>query len=352
MQNVEFTYKENRPVFSFLNKLGKQEYIDYQLKIGSDFNISLSQNYEVELLINPILNKERHHYAIRNKDIREDSPSIGVVFPVSIFDGTDEEIAPRQLDYFAIAFYELLKRLDCIKEGAFSQNFEDNICVCVFDLKQANSGSHILPKCIHSLRLYNYAYFVENNTYKPIDDFQESWYVKDIDKSIYVSLQEPPLYTEEIIDSIMRMLPTASNIIHRFSFFYQVIEFLIEVKQKEEIEEKITKYNNGNTTENDFFEDISNINKERAIIRMIFELCSLTSSDCNEFLNEVKVLYSSLSYKPKKDAPYDYFYSFRNQMTHSLRKIIKDRKSLAKIIFEFDQIIMHIISKYPYPLKN
>lgn len=286
MKNVEFTYHGNVSVFQYQNEIGETDYFEYKIGVSEDFNISICKDYEVELLINPVLSREIHHFSLCRRD-GDDRISFGIVFPISMLDGTEEEISSKQKDYFAIAFYELLRRLERIEDGLFSQNFEDNICVCVFNLNQAQSGVNILSKCIHSLRLYNYSYFTNNNTYAPIDKYLESWFISENQRNIVVSLQEPPLYKEKMIDTIMRILPNVNNVIHRFFLLYQVIEFLIARIQKQDIGEQIFKYKRGNIPENDFFEKIAHIKREGTIIKEIFEKCSLETNDYNRFVSEV-----------------------------------------------------------------
>lgn len=346
MKDVQFLYQNNVPVFRYQNETGSSDYFEYGLPIRNDFAVAEACNYEVELLINPNLSKERHHYAICKMN-GDERISIGVVFPVSIFDGSDEYISPKQIDYFAIAFYELLKRLRHIDSSNFSDNFENNICVCVFNLNQAGLSSHVLSKCIHSLRAYNYSYFIENNSCVSVEEYKDSWYIADNVKNIVVSLQEPPLYKEKIIDMLMRVLPNVNNIIHRFFLLYQVIEFLIAANQKQDIKEQIKKYQIGNIPENDFFDNVAHIKKEGAIIKEIFEKCSLKPNDYSKYVDAVKVLNTLLGYKPKDETPEALFYSFRNQMTHSLRNLIKYEDELARTIFEFERVVMLIIRKYP-----
>lgn len=348
MRNVQFSYKSGRPYFSYQNEAGATEYFEYKLPISGDFNVSMLREHEVELLINPVLNKERHHYALCTADEKGHKTSIGVIFPVSLLDGTEEALPKGQYNYFIIAFFILLKRLEKITDTIFSQNFEDNVCVCVFDLQQANSGYRILPKCIHSLRSYNYSYFVENNTYKPVVGYRDEWYIDAQKMNIVVSLQEPQLYKASIIDTLLRVLPSVNNIVHRFFFLYQIIEFIIAGVQKQEIIMEIKKYEEGFIPENDFFDDVLKIKRERGVVREIFKKCDLTEPDCPDFVHDVKSFFALISYKPKNQELYSLFYSFRNQMTHSLRDLLIYDESMAKTIFEFEQVVMQIVAKYPY----
>ena len=346
MENVQFVHIDNITSFSYVDG-SREGSFDYRLPVNNDFNISFSGNYEVELLINPTLNKERHHFTLRKKN-EKNSPSIGIVFPISMLDGTEENIPTGQLDYFVIAFYILLKRLNHIKDiDVFSKNFEPNVCVCVFNINQVNEGNHLLAKCIHSLRGYNYSYFIDNNNCQPIKEYKDTWFIADTATSIPVSIQEPPLYSEKMVDAIMRIIPNVNNIIHRFFISYQIIEFLIARTQKQDIDMQIMKYRHGTIPENDFFEEVAHIKKEGAIIKEIFAKCALEHNDFCRYVDAVKALNTLIGYKPKDETPEALFYSFRNQMTHSLRNLIMYDKELARTIFEFERVVMQIIRKYP-----
>lgn len=345
MKEVQFSNINNEPVFEYTDDKDKTGTFDYKLKLNEGFNCALAENYEVELLINPILIKERHHFALRDNETKR---SIGIIFPISMLDETEEEIPSGQLDYFAIAFYVLLKRLKYIKDDAlFSKNFEWNICVCVFDLRQVKAENQILSKCIHCLRKYNYSYFIDGNNYQPIAEYNDEWFIKDDAKYINIVIKEPSLYKEEMVDTILRALPSIENIIHRFFLLYQVIELLIKQIQKDEINRYIQTYCDGYTPENDFFDNISHVQKERKLINVIFDKCHLQKEDYSYFEDEVRKLFEKVSYVPDKDNPSDLFYSFRNQMTHSLRNLMSHHGLMARTIFQFERVVMKIIEKYP-----
>lgn len=58
-------------------------------------------------------------------------------------------------------------------------------------------------------------------------------------------------------------------------------------------------------------------------------------------------MFALIDYYPSDVLPEALFYSFRNQMTHSLRNLIKYEEQLSITIFEFERLIMWIIRKYP-----
>ena len=73
----------------------------------------------------------------------------------------------------------------------------------------------------------------------------------------------------------------------------------------------------------------------------------MTESDCADFVHEVKKIYASISYEPDKTQLGDLFYSFRNQMTHSLRDFSGLEEDMTRTIFAFERAVMKIVERYP-----
>ena len=71
---------------------------------------------------------------------------------------------------------ELLPKLNN-SEQDFSDNFEDNVCVCVFNLKTIKK-TNPLHLCINSLRKYGYSFFESKNEIKPVEGYKPELYVE------------------------------------------------------------------------------------------------------------------------------------------------------------------------------
>lgn len=158
------------PAFEYSNN-GESEFVDYHPSIknlDADLNVD---DYIVELLINPMLSNESDVYYLCMKSAPVtgcDRQTIGAIFPILALD-SDQEVHKFMGNYLYVAFWHLLKRLKSLKSGDFSDNFESNVCVCVFSKRLA--GDNPLYLCIHSLRKYGYSYFEDNNNVLPIEGY-------------------------------------------------------------------------------------------------------------------------------------------------------------------------------------
>lgn len=227
MDTIYFDKSGSIPGFEYSSN-GESGFIEYYPSIENlepDINID---NYVVELLINPMLSNESDVYFLSMKsssDSRCNRQTIGAIVPILALD-SDQEVDKFMDNYLYVAFWHLLKRLKSLKSGGFSDNFESNICVCIFSKKLM--GDNPLYLCIHSLRKYGYSYFEDNNNVLPIEGYSRELIISNNQKSINIELKEPILYQHPIVDRILRDLKSASNVTHRFVLLYQIIELLME----------------------------------------------------------------------------------------------------------------------------
>lgn len=346
MRDVAFNNGGSQPYFCYTNSEGSQETIDYNPPIDKLWKDIHLGDFKVELLINPLLNKESNVYPIV-KQVSSREETLGYVFPVSVLD-SDETLEPEKLqNYVFVAFHELLSRLKEVKEGDFSDNFEKNVCVCVFHL-QSTQDTNPLHLCIHDLRKFGYSYFVPNNNILVPDGYKADLYTKK--KRIVTKLKEPSLYADPMVDMLLREYAFANNVTHRFVLLYQIVEYLIERLMRPEIQKEIDKLNRDEIPNNDFLERMRYIAGEGARIKTIFDNCGLTLAEKSCFINAIIRLYGLVGYNPSKTEIHELFYSFRNQMTHSYRKLQKEKAEMAITVQEFEILMMYIIEKFNYPL--
>ena len=350
MRNVKFERGEDGNYFTYNNGKdnGESGSFEYKFSITSLWNPLNQEDFIVELLINPFLNKESNVYALLNSD---DNKRVGYVFPISVLDSDSDFSSYKYINnYVYVAFYQLLQRISSIKENSefFSDNFEDNVCVCVIQRKSVGM-EYPLCEMIHSLRKLGYSYFEPNNSIKAVSGYDNALFLNSIKSNIRVEIRQPSLYRNPIIDTIMRFLPRADNLTHRFVLLYQVIETLLEEISSENIESEIQKFRSSQIPSNDFQENIKRLSSERNKIGDIFEKCHLQNTqEANNFNDCCKKLFALVRYVPSSSTLSDYFYSFRNQMTHSYRKLYQNEKELAETIQSFEILVMKIIETYPY----
>ena len=345
MRNVRFDSSGSSPVFKYDNVLGGEEYVDYKPPIDLlDPNINVA-NYCVELLINPLLSNESNVYMLLDPN-NVTSQKVGVVMPISVL-SSDEQPEHKIQNYIYAAFHVLLERIDDIKETEFYKNFEPNVCVFVVDRRRVHF-EHPLPLCIHTLRKYGYSYFENNNRVKPPVGYVAAEYIQAGQKNIRLAFKEPELYSDPMVDSLMRALPSAHDATHRFVLLYQVIELLMEKAAITEINNYIASLSIHDIPSNDFVHGVNELSTEKEKIKEIFSKANITSAESGDFRDACLILYGLIHYNnPKMTSSNDVLlYSFRNQMTHSFRTLRKEPTALATTIQRFEILILRIIERY------
>lgn len=345
MKNVRFDEIGNTPVFAFENHDGVKDWIEYKPSVKGLWPSLRKEDFSVELLVNPVLNRARNVYNIQKKD--GGIERVGMVFPVSALDSEDCFEQTGSGNYAFIAFQTLLERLDNIEntDQDFSNNFEDNICVCVFNLKHLGIANP-LHLCINSLRKYGYSYFEPKNEIKEVKGYKPDLYVNRNANNIKVYFKEPKSYSNPVIDLMLRALPHAHNIIHRFVLMYQIIEIMMEEVTLKKINEEIEKLQKQKIPHNDFLDTLKRFGGEKERIKEIFEICKLSKDEFSWFKESCKHLYGIIGYDPDDKSDYMYFYSFRNQMTHTFRNLHDYPEEVAETVQGFEKVIMTILEKY------
>lgn len=352
MTDIVFEQTLGGNFFSFKDEKGNDNWFDYRPKVDGLWKDIKLSDFDVQLLIHPVLNKESNTFALEAK-VNDVDETIGYLFPVAALDSDDSEGSRTALNnYLYVAYKVLLQRLrgSDIKPGVDSLGrcFESNICVCVLNLKTIGKNLGV-SNCIHSLREKGYSYFIENNNYNQVKGYTYELYKELVRGSrIKVQFSVPPIYTNPIIDGIIRMLPSADNLVYRFVLLYQVIEFLLSRKIKVEIESLIEDFQNSEFyPENDFLDSMSNLRKEKSAIVEILKESKVEDLDCfKSFNSNCQHLFNLAGIIPQKKTPL--FYSFRNQMVHSYRQLSQFEAELANTVFYFEQVILSIMEKHPY----
>lgn len=309
----------------------------------------LNENdFQVELLINPYLNRESHTFAISDCS-KSCNNRLGYIFPVTVLDSIEDfsDVGRNIENYFFVAFKVLLQRINSIKSTSeFSENFEDNVIVAIFNRKD-NPNRNYLDECMHSLRLSGYSYFHDNNNCQRVEHYTETVFHDGKDSEIKVKLEVPFLYHEEAIDNLLKEYPKTNNTTHRFVLLYQVIEHLMDKEATKQVNLFIKQYQLGQISNNDMSTNLRNFTSEKTKINSIFSSCNISQSDFIEFKQSYGQLNCLTGYNPNTSALGEIFYSFRNQITHSYRNLHKHIKELSMVVQAAEKLILTIISKYP-----
>ncbi len=352
MKNISFERTVDRNQFTFKDNRGTDFCFEYRPSIKGLWENIKFENFDVQLLIHPFLNKESNIFALQ-ANIKASKETVGYLFPVAALDSDNFEARrPSDNNYLFVAYNVLLERLDSIENEAvisLSECFESNICVCVLNLQTIGKGQGVW-NCMHSLRKYGYSYFVEENRYREIDGYNYRYYKELLHGSkMNVTFSTPLMCANPIVDGILRSLPNADNIVYRFILLYQIVELLISKNITQSINDAITAFQTSlSSCENDFIESINNVRKERGIIKDIFEQCGVAqASDCNKKFNEkCRHLFNVAGISLPKSED-NLFYDFRNKIVHSYRHFNNFKEELSETIFYYEQVVLTIVEKYP-----
>ena len=351
MKIVSFNSNGSDPFFEYEDRNGGVNTIDYKPPI-EDLDLSIQPpDYIVELLINPMLNNQSDIFKLCVKQANctnADRQTVGAVFPVSALD-CDQPVEKCICDFLYVAFWQLLERLEKLEKDEFSENFESNVCVCVFSKKHSKSDNP-LHLCIHSLRKYGYSYFESNNMILPVKGYERNLIIQEKQKSFNITFKEPILYTHPMVDRILRDLGTASNVTHRFVLLYQIIELLMEDAIVDDVDNIHNTLKSGGMSVNDYFENVGRISKEKARFKNIFDFCNITAKECDLFKIACSTLLQIAGYKKFSTSEPELFYNFRNQMTHSYRRLYAHKTELCETVQHFEQIVLLIVERYPRSL--
>ena len=325
------------------------EGLEFEFKVplkDVDVNIINFDEYKVELLVNPLFDKESNVFTICKK-VTGGRETIGAVFSKNALDSS-QKLKPYLAECVFVAFKNCLeshKNLDDTKD--LSDFYEDNVSICVINKKRA-SDSNPLHWYIHSLREYGYSYFEPDNKFREPEGYDPNLFIKAEQKSINVESLEPKLYSNEVVDTIIRHLPYANNIAYRFILLYQIIELLMENAGYYLIKDSAEKYISKRISTNDFTESVKSVNVERDKITKMFDMCKVTSEHGCNFCKECRNLFRISGCDPDKSSCLpDVFYSFRNLMIHSYRKVHAYPKELALVVQRFELVVLDIVKTYP-----
>lgn len=313
---------------------------------GVDVESINFDEYKVELLINPLLDKEINAFALCKKTDKG-RDTIGAVFNKDALNST-QKFRPYIAECILVAFKDCLEKQELQSEEVeLSSFYENNISICVINKKRAGNDNP-LHLCIHSLREYGYSYFEEDNKFKVPEGYDASLYIKQDQTNINVEFIEPSLYSNGMVDTIIRHLPYANNIAYRFILLYQIIELLMENAGYQLIKDSAEKYISRKISTNDFTESVKSVNVERDKIAKMFDMCIVKSEHGCNFCTECRHLFRISGCDPDKSSCLpDVFYSFRNLLTHSYRKVHAYPQELALVIQRFELVVLDIVKTYP-----
>lgn len=342
MDNVSFNIIEK--TFSCRNSNREELIFDYSPSIERLWDDINYNNFWVELCINPYLIREI-------KDIRQlkfNDDMIGYVFPIALID-TEQDISDyRNLNnYLFVAYRVLLERIPEIKNKfSFSENFEKNISVIVINKLYLPIDIEFY-QLIHHLRYLGYSSFFSKNRIIESENYDKTLY-QNKGKQIKIEVKKSSSYLlkDENIVSLLEVLQTINNSTHRFILLYQVIEYLMSIEYRKSIDEEINLYSKAKITHKDFIDKIKNLEKESSKIKRIFDRCNININNRNLFRTKCQELYALIDYDESSDNLYEVFYHFRNQMTHSYRKIHLHKKEMGEVIQAMEFIVFDILGTY------
>lgn len=257
MNKVLFSFISNE--FFYADDTDEEHSFEYHPAVADLWNPIDFNQFAVDLCINPYLSKELDIFELRYNQDR-----CGYIFPIALLD-TEEDLSKfKKLNsYIFIAFQILLQRIDKINDyELFSSNFEDNICVCVLNLKELPVYVRGIGSCMPSLRYYGYSYFYSDNKIQAVDNYKSEIFRPSTRNRINIEFDTPLLCEDTVIKELLNLYPQIDNLTHRFVILYQIIEYLMAFAIDTDISLEISNYLSSKT-HNDFILNISSLNSEK-----------------------------------------------------------------------------------------
>ena len=298
-------------------------------------------DFIVEVLNNPFLNREIDRFCVKFNDSQETG---GFIFPIALLESeealleSEEQQSTRLLSYMLVSFRSLLLSIKENHTGILSDSYKDAFILVVhknttpdFTLEE-----YLIPLAKYGFYKYQGAVEEKIKNIQIINEGKKNLRLKKTNSTNF-SIG----YVNELVT---KRLCTTHDILTRFVLDYQIIELYISEIHRKLLDETVNKYKCKNITKNDFSEKLKEISRESYQVRDLVKKIE-NEKECNDYKSEVEKLFNDVNYNPKNKGLDNLIYSLRNQIFHNYGMFIGYEEALAKTIFEFEKLILLLLSK-------
>lgn len=273
---------------------------------------------------------------------------IGWLFPASsiISNAHDYAANPHYCRYAFIAYYLLLSNEISEKEiveqdfvDVLNEKFvNDNAILFIYDKSLTDS---LLDFKIQNYycSFYKYGYYLKNEEPNPeAPSLPQNGKITIFRIASYFA-------ADKFLNDFFCFLFFEKYPIIRFHILYQIIELLIEDILIFSLENTIQNFKDKKIYTRSLRERISKVEKESDRILLLIDWCNikfdhtLLHERCNDFLSS------------KGRQPFIFpesLYAFRNFIVHDFRHMIYDIKTVEKVNYQFEQLVLDLLTTYSH----
>ncbi len=332
-------------------------------------NTSLDVNdYKVLKFVNPYLNAQNDTFKIKINE-----KTVGYIIPLSAMED-DSYTHNFDFDEYlqAYKYYGIKSVLEEIdyknipKEGKvfFSNLVDKNTIFAVFYQPSIPVRELNFNDFLPSFALKGYYYFqndVNPNIISLIEEYRnDGSLVSLIDSKFYtirgngsLNIHKANKFVENnpLINLLYnKLLAESGNPLHRFLILYQVIEYLVDKKIKEDIDQILSEKES--LTNFKFVQKINEINNTRSIINKLF--AEVKFDEKSEITSALRDFLQTFEHDYKHQETGDCFYDIRNLLFHDYKSVLQKNMNIeiVSLVIQCEILIHQVLISMGTDVKD
>ena len=348
---VEFVEEGEAKYFNVKNVSGASININYIPTSKGNWD---KERFRIYLFKNAYLNAENDVFQVKESTLDE---RLGWIFPITLLESNDNDFEnTKNLNkYKFVTYQKLLEKTVTLKpktsnsEYTLNEMFPDSI-VCILSEDTIAKIPNFKIKD-YFFSFYEHGYIVYKPQLSAKGIYNRSNFLQEMRNgrtSITIKKSNFDIDTNEYIKSLFvknHLLQSDSYVV-RFIFLYQIIEHFMSKEFDKQFAVYLDEYQQTLIGKNDLKESISNISKERGLIKDIINRIPIEHQLKVEFSTECDFLFDDLKFKPKQTNFSDKVYDLRNIMVHRLRELTTKTENMNRILEIFERVIINILISY------
>lgn len=348
---IEFVEEGEAKYFNVKNDNGASISVNYIPISKGEWD---KERFRIYLFENAYLNAENDVFQIKESTLDE---RLGWIFPITVLESNNNDFADKKNlnKYKFIAYQKLLEKTVTLKpktsssEYTLNEMFPDSI-ICILSEDTISKIPNFKIKD-YFFSFYEHGYIVYKPQLSAKGIYNRSNFLQEMRNgrtSITIKKSNFDIDSNEYIKSLFvknHLLQSESYVV-RFIFLYQIIEIFISEEFDKQFAVYLDEYQQTLIGKNDLKESISNISKERALIKDIINRIPIENQLKVEFSTECDFLFDDLKFKPKQTNFPDKVYDLRNIMVHRLRELTHKTEEMNRILEIFERVIINILISY------
>jgi len=313
-------------------------------------------DYSVFRFTNPYLNAQNDLFKIKYNE-----KSIGYIIPLSAIEeeaeNMDDEFDELKQAYKYYCVKSILEEFDFESEPTsepipFSKLVNSNSIFAIIYKHQIKNSGFRIEEYLPSFALKGYYYFPTNvipNVLSTTSELAKDADLAQLINTRFYSSRNNESVKIDCVENIIaqnpmmvllykKLLVESGNALHRFLILYQVIEFLVDKKIRNDLEQVLIEKDNLSNFK--FVQRINELNNTRSTINKLFEQVTFNekqeiSNTLSDFIREFDTDFKSLSTG-------DCLYDIRNLLFHDFKSVLeKNRDGAVRSLVIQCEILIH-----------